>query len=56
MRKIYLQPEVAITNIELQRMIAASSEVTIDPTETGDPSEADSRFIEDMLGLPQLHP
>ena len=42
-----MQPEVAMMEIELQQMIAASNEVTIDPTETGDPSEADSRFMED---------
>ena len=47
-----MQPEVAIMEIELQQMIAASNEVAIDPTETVDPSEADSRFIENMLGTP----
>jgi hypothetical protein len=52
MKKKYMQPEMAIMEIELQQMIAASNEVTIDPTETGDPSEADSRFIEDMFGTP----
>jgi hypothetical protein len=52
MKKKYMQPEVAMMEIELQQMIAASNEVTIDPTETGDPSEADSRFMEDLLGTP----
>lgn len=52
MKKIYHQPELAIIEIELLRMIAASNEVVIDPTNTGDPSEADSRFIEGILGLP----
>ena len=47
-----MQPETAIMEIELQRMIAASNEVIIDPNETGNPSEADSRLVEEMLGLP----
>lgn len=52
MKKSYLRPEVAIEKIELQQMIAASNEVIIDPNESGNPSEADSRFVEEMLGLP----
>ena len=52
MKKSYLRPEVAIEKIELQQMIAASNEVIIDPNETGNPSEADSRLVEEMLGLP----
>lgn len=50
MKKKYMQPEVAMMEIELQQMIAASNEVTIDPTETENPSEADSRFNENLLG------
>ena len=52
MKKSYLRPEVAIETIALQQMIATSNEVIIDPNESGNPSEADSRFIEEMLGLP----
>ena len=47
-----MQPETAIIEIELQRMIAASNEVAIDPTETSDPNEADSRTIDGLLEIP----
>lgn len=52
MKRKYLRPEVAIEKIELQRMIAASSEVVIDPNASGNPSEADSRSVEDILEQP----
>lgn len=52
MKKRYMQPETAMMEIELQRMIAASNEVAIDPTETSDPNEADSRTIDDLFEMP----
>ncbi|MBO6018061.1 MAG: hypothetical protein J6P41_01550 [Prevotella sp.] len=53
MKKTYLKPEVAVETIELQHIITTSgNEVYIDPNEQGDPTEADSRLIDDMLGLP----
>ena len=45
------QPEVAIENMELEQMIAASGDllIDIDKDTTGDPSSADSRLFEDFL-------
>ena len=51
MKKRYMQPETAMMEIELQRMIAASNEVAIDPTETSDPSESDARTLDDLAGI-----
>ena len=51
MKKRYMQPETAMMERELQRMIAASNEVAIDPTETSDPNEADSRTLDDLSGV-----
>lgn len=51
MKKRYMQPETAMVKIELQRMIAASNEVAIDPTETSDPSESDARTLDDLAGI-----
>ena len=53
MKKIYMQPTMVVRQIELERIIAASGDaVAIDPAEVGDPEDADSRFVEGMLGLP----
>ena len=48
MKKKYMQPEVAVEKLDVQWMIAASDDVLIDPTITGDPSNADSRLFEDF--------
>ena len=51
MKKTYLQPEVAIENMELEQMIAASGDllIDIDKDTTGNPSYADTRLFEDFL-------
>ena len=45
------RPEVAIENMELEQMIAASGDllIDIDKDTTGDPLSADSRLFEDFL-------
>ena len=54
MKKTYIQPAMDIVMTDLQPMLTASDgTVVIDPSDSGDPSDADSRLLEDMLGLPQ---
>lgn len=53
-KKTYIQPTTDIVTTDLQPMLTVSDgTVVIDPSDCGDPSEADSRLLEDMLGLPQ---
>ena len=53
-KKTYIQPTTDIVTTDLQPMLTVSDgTVVIDPSDSGDPSEADSRLLEDMLGLPQ---
>ena len=54
MKKTYIQPAMDIVMTDLQPMLTASDgTVVIDPLDSGDPSEADSRLLEEMLGLPK---
>lgn len=53
-KKTYIQPTTDIVTTDLQPMLTVSDgTVVIDPSDSGDPSEADSRLLEDMPGLPQ---
>lgn len=53
-KKTYIQPTIDIVTTDLQPMLTASDgTVVIDPLDSGDPSEADSRLLEEMLGLPK---
>ena len=51
MKRIYIQPNVAVERVEPIRIIAASGDtVAIDPEQTGAPEDADSRLFEDIFG------
>lgn len=51
-KKDYIKPKAETLTLETEQMIAASNEsVVIEPTEIGDPSEADSRLME-IIGAP----
>lgn len=53
-KKTYIQPTIDIVPTDLQPMLTASDgTMAIDPSDSGDPSEADSRLLEEILGLPQ---
>ena len=49
MKKQYIQPEMNLADMDLERMITAS--VEIEENVTIDPSDADSRLLE-ILGIP----
>lgn len=46
MKKKYQQPAVATISFKLEQMITTSDRIVIDKTETKDPSQADSRFLD----------
>jgi hypothetical protein len=53
MKKTYLKPAVALDNMELEQMIAASDNLLIDVDNSmiGDPAEADARRAFTILSL-----